>query len=152
MNEGSDIGEHLDVAASTKIQGRIRNGATIRSGAQLTVYGSFEGPALVEADAILMVQGAYNGHLTYNDGTVILYGQVGLDTSAITGQLAVGIDSLITMADGAYRLAPDGQLIPVHGNQPAGSFNVRTDRLCFFDIRDGRFRPLSENPSPRATP
>lgn len=112
----------LDVPASRRVHGRIREGATVRSRAQLTVLGSFEGPVTIEPDAVLTVQGAYNGRIDSNKGTLILYGQVGLDISAIVGQLAVGIDSLVTTDDGAYRLAADGQLIPVTGNQPAGSF------------------------------
>lgn len=145
MAQAHDFTEHLDVARSRTIQGAIREGATVRSGAQLTVQGAFVGPIIVESDAILMVQGSFNGDIQQNDGTLILFGQASLDLGQPTGRLAVGVDSLITTDRGAFRLSPDGELIELHGSQPAGSFNVRTDRVCVYDENEQRFRSLKGN-------
>ncbi|GAA3739563.1 hypothetical protein GCM10022239_14010 [Leifsonia bigeumensis] len=138
--EAHDFPEHLVVTSDRMIQGAVRAGATVRSGGQLTVLGAFLGPAIVEADAILMVQGSFNGEIERNDGALLLYGQVGFEPRAGVGRVAVGVDSLITTSRGAFRLAPDGDLIEVHGDQPAGSFNVQTDKVCVYVEEEGRFR------------
>ena len=145
MAQAHDFAEHIDIASSRTIQGAVRKGATIRSGAQLTVQGAFVGPVIIESDAVLMVQGSFNGEIQQNDGTLILYGQVSLDLDQPTGRLAVGIDSLVTIDRGAFRLSPEGELIELRGNQPAGSFNIQTDHVCVYDENERRFRAPHES-------
>lgn len=140
MAQALDLREHIDITFSRTIRGAVREGATIRSGSQLTVQGSFVGPIIIEPDAVLMVQGSFNGSIQRNDGTLILYGQVTLDLGQPTGRLAVGIDSLITTHRGVFRLSTDGELIAVHGSQGAGSFNIHVGQVCTYAEDEESFR------------
>ena len=141
--EASEIQEHLFVEADRTLLGTLRNGATITNGAQLTVNGAVTGPIHVEVDGILMVQGSFTGTIETNAGTVILSGQVGLDFDTIEGAVAVAIGSLLTTRDGPFRLQPDGQLEELtQSHYPAGSFNIRSDQVCYFDRNTRRFQPL----------
>ena len=54
----------------------------------------------------------------------------------------MGVDSVVNTDFADFRLLPDGELIGLHGTQPAGSFTIRTDRVCGFDDDGGRFRAL----------
>lgn len=92
-----------------------------------------------------MVLGSFTATIETNDGTVILSGQVDLDLAGIVGAVAVAIDSLVITRDGDFRLLPDGQpeeLTLTH--YPAGSFNVRSDQVCYFDRNRRRFQPLPD--------
>lgn len=141
--EASDIQEHLIVETSRTVIGALRDGATVRNGAQLTVNGAVVGPIRVEADSIFMVQGSFNGWIEANEGTLILCGQVDLDLDAIVGNVAVAIDSLLTTPQGPFRLLPNGELEALtESRYPVGSFNVRVDHVCYFDPRVRRFQPL----------
>jgi hypothetical protein len=140
-----DIHEHLIVDTSRTITGTLRAGATIRSRSQLTVLGLVTGAVHVEEDSILMVQGSFDGSIVNNEGTIILYGQATLDLDSIAGKVAVGIDSLLITPQGDFRLLHDGALEELtESRYPAGSFNVHTNQLCYFDTKLNRFQALGD--------
>lgn len=139
----SDIQSHLIVETSRTITGALHDGATIRNGAQLTVLGAATGEFHVATASVLMVQGNFDGTITGNDGTVLLYGRVGLDPDDIIGNVAVGVDSLVATRHGDFRLLPDGELEELTASvYPVGSFKIQTNDVCCFDVEARSFRPL----------
>lgn len=142
--EPSDIHEHLVVETSRTVTGALRNGTTVRNGAQLTVYGAVSGSIHVEIDSILMAQGSFTGSIETSDGTILLYGQVDIELDEIVGNVAIGIGSLLTTRHGSFRLLPDGELEELTASHHSdGSFQVHTDRVCYFDAKTATFQPLS---------
>lgn len=134
--------EHLEVTSTVTLNGSVEAGATVRSGAVLDLRGAFAGPLIVEAGGVISVMGSFVGAIRENRGVVMLHGQIDTNFDESAGRVVVGVESVITSGDAVTVLRADGTLEPINGDVAAGSLNVRTDVVCFYDASEGVFVPL----------
>lgn len=143
-----DYPDRVDAHGRRTIVGALRGGLTLSDAANVQIQGAVAGPVRIGRDAVLSVLGSFVGDVIANEGTLIVSGQAVLDASAFQGQLAVAIESVITIDDNSFILEADGSLRPVIGNVE-GPLNVHADRVCYWDPDARRFRALGSASSSR---
>jgi hypothetical protein len=137
-----DTSEPLEVARGTEgVQGALRGGATVRSGATLVVQGVVGGPVVVESDALLIVQGAFSADAVHNEGSISLSGAV---TTLPPGRVFVDVGTVIVTPGLSGRLLEDGTLAPLTEGQGGAVHVEATGAYCAL-TPDGRFHPVGDD-------
>lgn len=122
--------DRLIVNRKRFVQGEVSGGADIAPGAELHVQGAIAGDFIIGTDGTLQADGAFDGRVVQNDGTVVLGGAVSTDLTQLPGIIGVKAGSVVRI-DGTWgQVREDGTVHRSPGNR-WGDVTISTDILLW---------------------